>query len=255
MLQVLNPRTVVDPGTKAAVRIADRTTLRDALRSEGMPFLPTWLRINLGWEGDAMAEVSAAYVKGLPFFPGNWKLCGSPLSLHQECNDSGSLLRCGDKGLDPDFDSGFTNYIWGLPRDADGLVICLTLDENQPAKTLAEVDSIHIQIDADDYSSQPEGEALSFVPVMSLTCDVSTIDTSSAVIAGLFVGPDLRYGLSEKIGMEGFCYLPTQEKGKRGKDESPEPPRQDRLQLLPLSFSTEFGQGESVFRGLGLIEV
>lgn len=254
MIEVMNPRTVADPDTKEPVRIADQTTLKKALRDEGIPFLPTWLRVNLGWEGDAMAEVSAAYVKGLPFFPGNWKLCGSPLSLHHEGNDSGSLLRCDDKGLDPDFDSGFTNYIWGLPRDADGLVICLTLDENQPVKTLAEIGSIHIQIDADDHNSRPEGEALSFVQIMSMTCDVSTIEASSATIAGLFVGPDLRYGLSEKAGMEGFCYIPEQNKGKQGKDESPEPPRQDRLQLLPLSFSTEFGQGESVLRNLGLIK-
>lgn len=261
MLLIQNPRTVTKPGTKEAVQIADQSTLRDALRDEGILFLPSWLRVNLGWEGKAVAEVTAAFVKGSHYCPGRWQLCAEPLSLGTNVNNSRSLFRCNDKEIDPDFDSGFTSYVWGLPKEAAGLVFALTLDEGQQTKSLAEIGSIQIQVDADDNADRPEGTTPNFVPVMSLACDVTTINASTAVIAGLFVGSELRYGI--KDDSTGFCYhrLAPIGQGER------QPPRQDRLQLLPLSYpkpkkknsrppfsiSTGYEQGRQIIERLGLM--
>lgn len=259
MLLIQNPRTVADPDTKVAVQIADQSTLKDALRHEGIPFLPSWLRVNFGWEGNAMAEVTAAFVKGSYYYPGLWQLCAEPLPLGTNVNNSRSLFRCNDEAIDPDFDSGFTNYLWGLPKEAAGLVFALTLDEGQPTKSLAEIGSIQIQVDADDNADRSEGTTPNFVPVMSLACDVTTVDASTAVIAGLFVGSELRYGI--KDDGTGFCYHRIAPIGQ----DKRQPPRQDRLQLLPLSYpkpeddrppfsiSTGHEQGRQIIERLGLM--
>lgn len=236
MINLQSPRTVsvkdID-GKSSDVVIDNTVTLGDAFFEADILLAPSWLKINVGIEGDALIKIAVAYVSGPYFMPGTWERCID--SLDFDADESGTFARCSDQQLDDDVDCGVTKRLWALPENASGLVIALSLEEGQITKSLAEIGEAYVRIDSDNNTLDKSDNPV-FVPVMSTICDLTQITSSSAIIAGLFVGPNFRYGTPppEESGAkgsapEGPCYYDIDRDRSRG----------SRLQLRSLALSGE----------------
>jgi hypothetical protein len=216
MIQVESPRAASvlgRDGENHTVMLDNPVPLNDAFRSAGIAFAPSMLKVGFGWEGNAMIDVAATFVKGQYFSPGRWEPCGEALSFGDSSVGSGVLRRCDQKELNDDIDCGVQYYLWGLPKEADGIVFALTLIPDQKTPSFADIGEIHMCIDADNCRHDEEGQSI-FVPVMHVPC-MTSAKTQTLIVAGMFVGSGLRYGLSSSGDHEGLRYIKNTNDGPR----------------------------------------
>lgn len=231
MIHLESPRLVTvkdEEGKTQEVVLDNTTTLGDAFQVANILLSPSWLKIGVGLEGNALVKIAASYVTNPYFMPGAWERCIDSIDFNAE--ESGTFERCTDEQLDDDIDCGVLNRLWSLPEGASGLVIALALEEGQTTKTLAEIGEVYVRIDSDNNTLDQYDRPV-FEPVMSMKCDLTDIESSAAIIAGLFVGPNLRYGTppyqGDDVTAEGPHYYDI------GRDRS----RGSLLQLRALNVS------------------